>query len=206
MDTLVASQAKAGADGTYINPYASAMVFPNPAIRRSTPGQAPPVDPALVKLNEEEPLSLLRTRKPWTLMVKGFTVPSRVQDRREDGGILGRLFSGNEAAEQLETTAKQARLLADRLRSEQMQASVQLVAPKLNPPVTPQPVESFILHIRNGSIVTVGQYDSEQDPALLEMQRLLQGMTFNIKYEDGRPLETRRMFDLVTPMQVPRPR
>jgi len=45
-------------------------------------------------------------------------------------------------------------------------------------------LEAFVLHTRNASIVTVGQFDGPTDPALLEAQRMLQRMTF-LSSKDG---------------------
>lgn len=187
----------------YINPYATAIVVPNPAIKQASAHQAPEFDPALGRLNEEEPLSLLKVAKPWTLMVKSFTVPTRVVTRDDPPGVLGRLFgTDSDAADRLDNTAKQARLLAQGLRHPNMQQSVALVAPRLG--LTPRPVESYVLHIRNGSLVCVGAYDNPGDPELLEMQRLLQGLKFQVDYKDGRVPEMRPMFEQVIPYPVPR--
>jgi hypothetical protein len=83
-----------------------------------------------------------------------------------------------------------------------MYRSINLAAPKLG--ISPRPIESYVLHIRNGSIVTVGTFDSPEDPALAEMQRLLQWTEFRIEYKDGRPPETKRLFDNVYPIGIPR--
>jgi hypothetical protein len=179
----------AGSEAAYINPFKTAMTVPNPAVRRSTPGQAPPADPALVKLNEAEELSLLKARKPWTLMVKRFVVPTQVQGKAEDGTVFDRLFGGDDAARWLELTARQARELAHALRNEKMK---------------PHPFEAFVLHYRTESLVTVGQFDSPDDPALIDAWYTLSGITFRVDYEDGRPPEMKKMFDVVIPMQVPR--
>jgi len=58
--------------------------------------------------------------------------------------------------------------------------------------------------------VTVGQYDSIEDPQLIETLRVLIGMTFEVREKDprtgaaGQVKEVRRMFDAVLPMVVPR--
>ena len=178
----------------FLNPYTTAIVVPNPAIR-SDQNAKQAVDPALVMFNKEEPLSLLKTRKKYTLMVKGFTIPTTVQPKDVDGSVIGRIFNGDEAERILEATARQARSLAESLR---------------NPEMKPYPFESYVLHMRTGSIVTVGQYDSIEDPQLIETLRVLIGMTFEVHEKDpktgkaGRVTETRRMFDAVLPMAVPR--
>jgi hypothetical protein len=190
------------AEGVYVNPFASSMVVPNPSIRRTDQSQS--VDPALVKLNEEEPMSLLKAKGKVTLMVKGFTMQSVTRQREEERSVMDKIFSkgGPDSSEQLDATAKQARALAQSLRTPEMHRSINMAGPKLG--ISPRPVESFVLHIRNGSIVTVGQFDSPEDPALLEMQRLLQWTEFRFEYKDGRPPETKRLFDNVYPMAIPR--
>lgn len=182
-------------DGTYINPFANALVLPNPAVKRSGPANGVPVDPALEPLNKEEELSLLKVRRPWTLMVKTFSVPTRVVTRDDDPGVIGRLFgNGSNGADVLEATAKQARELARALREPNMQ---------------PQPFEAFVLHTRTASIVTVGQFDAPDAPDLLRTQQILQGMTFKVYDKDpkknptARMLEERRMFDGISLMPVP---
>lgn len=177
-------------EDAYINPFATALVVPNPSIRRSVPGQPPMVDPLLVKLNEAEPLNLMKAKKGWTLMVKAFTVPSKVQTRDDERNAMTKIFgNGTDPAVMLEATAKQSRSLADALRHKDMK---------------PAPLETFILHTRTGSLVTVGEFDSAEDPALLAMKQQLLGMTFKITDKDGRVQEVRRMFEQVIAMPVPR--
>jgi hypothetical protein len=176
-------------EAAYINPYAAAMTAPNPATRRGTPGQSQPLDPAVVKLNEAEELSLLTARKPWTLMVKRFVVPTHVQSKADDGTVFDKLFGKDDAARWLEITATNARTLAQALRNKDMK---------------PRPFEAFVLHHRTESLVTVGQFDSPEDPALIEAWRVLTEMTFKLDYTDGRPSEVKKMFDVVVPMQIPR--
>lgn len=176
-------------EGAYFNPFKTAMVVPNPAIKRGGAGQAPPADPALAKLNEAEDLSLLKARKPWTLMVKRYSAPTRVEGREGSPTVVEKLFGTDESAKLLEASAKQARSLAEALR---------------HPNMRPQRFESFVLHGRQDSIVTVGQFDSPEDPLLAEMWTKLYKLSFEVKYEDGRPTEFKRMFDVVIPMQVPR--
>lgn len=180
---------KEKSEGEYFNPFKTAMVVPNPAIKRGAAGQAPPADPALAKLNEAEDLSLMKARKPWTLMVKRFTAPSRVQGREATPSVVEKIFGTDESARILDANAKQARALAEALR---------------HPDMKPRQFESFVLHGRLDSIVTVGQFDGPDDPLLAETWKTLYNMTFEVDYRDGRPKEFKRMFDAVIPMQIPR--
>jgi hypothetical protein len=189
MDYAVIARGQQGSEAAYINPFKTAMTAPNPAVRRGTPGQAPPADPALAKLNEAEELSLLKARKPWTLLVKRFIVPTHVQSRDGDVSVIDQLFGGDNGAKWLDATAKQSRTLAEALRHRDMK---------------PHPFEAFVLHHRTESVVTVGQFDGPDDPALIQMWQTLSAMTFRLDYKDGRPPEVKKMFDAVIPMQVPR--
>jgi hypothetical protein len=176
-------------EAAYINPFAAAMTAPNPSVHRG--GQTPSIDPAVVKLNEAEDLSLLKARKPWTLMVKRFVVPTHVQGKTDDGTVFDKLFGKDDGARWLEITATNARTLAQALRNEEMK---------------PHPLEAFVLHYKTESLVTVGQFDGPEDPELIKAWQLLSTMTFKLDYKDGRPSEVKKMYDAVIPMQVPRAR
>jgi hypothetical protein len=198
-----------GATATHINPFATATVFPNPAVRK----QAGPVtaDPALVQMNSEEPLSLLNTRKKYTLLVKAFTARTVTKSKDEDKpGIWDALFGkGDEAAKQLQANAFDARKLAEALRTPEWRAAAQADAAKVAaahglPAYQVPPLTAYVLHTRTGSLVCVGEFDSEDDPELVAAGRVLQYMSFEVKFPDGRT-ERRRMFDNVIPLPVPRP-
>lgn len=189
LDKALVAGGGAKGEGTYLNPFPNAFVVPNPSVRRSDPNQAPLADPAIVKLNEAEPLSLLQARKPWTLLVKRFIVPNRVTGTETQATALERLFSEDTAAKWLELTARQARELATALRHEKMR---------------PHPFETYVLHARTESVVTVGQFDGPDDPALVQAYQELAALTFRVDYKDGRPSEVKKMFDAITPMRVPR--
>ncbi len=209
MDGAISSRADQGktvTEATYVNPYRSALVFPNPAIRRVA-SQVNAVDPAIFKLNADEPLSLLRCPKAWTLIVKDFSVPTTVQTKDQDGGIMARLFGdANDPVKMLDATANQARELAKALRSDSMERAAKIGATRAG--LIPRPLDSYVLHHRTGSRVTVGQFDAPDDPALLEMQRLLANMYFEVwdkpQSQGGRKLDDRRMFDGITVMPIPK--
>jgi len=194
-------------EATYLNPFTNSMSVPNPSIKKVA-GTTMPLDPALVRLNEDEPLSVLKNPKGWTLIVKDFSIPLSVQSKDQDGSIIGRVFgANNDPGSILEATAKQARELAKALRNPDMERAAAAAAKRTG--LTPRPLESFVLHVRTGSRVTVGSFDSPEDPALAEMQRLLANMSFKVERpgEGGRKIvEEIRLFDGITPMPVPRAR
>ena len=49
----------------------------------------------------------------------------------------------------------------------------------------PLNLEAFVLHTRNASLVTIGQFDSPTDPALLQLRQLLSSMNLNVTEDKG---------------------
>lgn len=178
------------AQGTYINPYASALVVPNPTHKTNGEDKSK-LEPFVVELNKDVPNSLLAVRKPWTLIVKSFSTPTRLVGKEGGGGNIFERAGGAFAKKPnyLDLTAAQASQLCEALRHRDMK---------------PAPLESFILHHRTGSIVTVGQFDAPDDPELLKLQATLRGMTFQVTEDKTRATSTERMFDGVSPFPVPR--
>jgi len=189
MDLVADTAGKA--EGVFLNPFINAMVISNPAIAKAKADEKYKLEPFLVKLNQDVKYSLLKAKKPWTLQVKAFTTPMRVVSKDNDADnvftrTLGTVLGGSKKS-MLEVTAEQAEQLATSLR---------------NPEMKPTPFESFVLHHRTGSLVLVGQYDAPNDPELIRVQTLLQGMTFMMETADGKK-QVQRMFDGVSPMPVP---
>ena len=184
---------------TFLNPFPQAMVVPNPAIPREEEANANPykTDPFLVKLNEGRPYNLLKATRTWTLGVKSFSAPVQVQSADEDSSLMRRIGFGK-GADILNAGAEQAEALAKSLRD--------MKGPP--PENAPLNLEAFVLHTRTGSIVTVGQFDSPNDPALLETRRLLMSLQFDA-YKD--PAKTQyigkeKLFrDNIIPVPIPKP-
>jgi hypothetical protein len=175
-----------------LNPFAHAMVVPNPAVPRAAAAPAG-LDPFVVKLNEGRPYSLLKATKGWTLAVRTFSAPVLIQSKDEDSSAM-RKMGGASGAEALAAGAEQAEMLARTLRDSRMK---------------PCPFEAFVLHTRHGSMVTVGQYDGPNDPALLETRRIILSLKFNVSKDERGTLmtgQTQSLFgDTIVPIPVPRP-
>lgn len=178
------------AQTAFLNPYASAMVLPNPTNKAAAEDRSK-LDPFMVELNKDVPNGLLSARKPWTLIVKSFSTPTRLVGKEGGNGNIFDRATGALAKKHnyLDLTAAQATQLCETLRHRDMK---------------PAPLESFVLHHRTGSIVTVGQFDAADDPELLKLQTTLRGMTFQVMDEKTRTTTTERMFDSVSPFPVPR--
>lgn len=181
-----------------INPYATAFVVPNPAIARpATPaGAKTGIDPFVVKLNEDRPYNLLKATKGWTLAVKSFTAPVEFVGAKEDTGGLMKKLGMSKGADVLAAGAEQSESLAKLLRSMKGRGGESLN------------LEAFVLHTRNASIVTVGQFDGPDDPALLATKRLLEGMKAKVTEDEAGTravMNAPELFKNITAMPVPKP-
>jgi len=180
----------------YINPYKCALVVPNPAAAKANLEDKNKLEPWIVKLNSDVPNSLLKAKKPWTLIVRNFSTPSKMAGKDGGGGSVFDRFQFTAAKSMLDVTAEEAERLAAALRHEKMH---------------PRPFDAFVLHHRMGSIVTVGEFDGPDDPKLLETQETLKRITFDmldknrkpVMGKDGQP-DRQRMFDSVSPFPVPK--
>jgi hypothetical protein len=182
----------------HLNPYPSAMVVPNPTLAKQNLEEKAKLDPFVVKLNDGVQHSLLGAKKPWTLLVKSYSMPTR---RASATGDPKSVFDrggkkGASAADMLMATAAEAEAMAKALR---------------HPDMKPRSYEAFVLHHTHGSIVTVGQFEDPEDPQLLKLQQELLDLTFELRDKDkkpvtgpdGRPL-VQRLFDGVSLFPVPK--
>ncbi len=165
-----------------INPFQSAMVVHNPSmptiVKQDDPDKA---DDFLKELNAGEEYSLLRCRKQWTLMVKMYQGQAILQTPKKPS-IMSRLGFGKKETELLNASAAQAHGLAKYLRE------------------TKPSFDAYVMHGRAYSLVTVGQYDTADDPTLLANQKALAKM--QLKAEQGVVLDTLSAQPL--PMKIPK--
>jgi hypothetical protein len=157
-----------------LHTYAQCIATRNPTVPRPQQDANAP-DPAWKDLNDGRPYNLLKVRKPWTLAVKQFQGTGAIQPRSASSEFLNMIGLGNKSGEMLEASARQAEEVARVLCELKFDA--------------------YVLHTRTGSIVTVGTYDRQDDPALLRAAERLRG---------GRIGNEIRLFDQPLPMPVPR--
>ncbi|HTU91999.1 MAG TPA: hypothetical protein VMF69_18090 [Gemmataceae bacterium] len=165
---------------TPVNPFHSAMAVPNPTI----PQQHNPVakvDPLWKKLNADEPRSLYKCPKPWTLAVQEFRGAHAIQMTSSSNGFLEKLGFGDHPGQRLDNAARMAQQVCDMFKQLHF--------------------KSYVLHMRYGSVVTVGEFDSPNDPALLRMQEQLGKMSFQNGKTGGTAFN---LFAKALPMEVPR--
>jgi hypothetical protein len=163
-----------------LNPYANAMVVRNPTV----PAPRKPVakfDPAWKQFNAGEEYSLLKCRKRYTLVVKEYQGAAIVPAQGSTASLLKMLGLGK--GEVLSAVGEQAHALAQFLRD-----------PRLG-------FTAYVLHTRTSSIVTVGEFDSLDDPEFQSLQRRVAAL----KFQSGRPGEADPIGLMAhpAPMEVP---
>jgi hypothetical protein len=159
----------------HMNCYLTAHVVPNPAIAKAAGPTAEPagLDPFIVKLNEDNPYNLLQATKGWTLAVKSFSSPVEIVGRDGGGAGLMRKIGTSKGAKVLEAGAEQAESMAKAIRELRGPGVNGQPGPLLN-------LEAFVLHTRNASIVTIGQFDGPNDQALIQTKQLLSSIRPNV--------------------------
>ena len=127
----------------------------------------------LRKLNADEPYSLFKCPKPYTLAITEFQTPTIVQPKSGVGAFFENI--GLSKKQQVNGAALYAHNLAEMLS-------------------TKCGLKTYVLHTQYSSVVAVGEFSSVDDPVLLETQRLLSAKL---------NLGSIRLFPTPLPMQVP---
>lgn len=161
-----------------VNPFTQALVVRNPTAPAGDTAR-PKWDPFWKKLNAGEEYSLLRNPRKYTLVVKQYHGSSVIQtsgttpaaSKAASGGLLGMIgLGGSRQVTPLEAANAQAHELAKFLRGRQFG------------------FESYVLHMRTGSAVTVGGFDSPNDPAINGVLRRLNSIKFNGGMQGADPI------------------
>lgn len=177
-----------------LNPYVTAFVVPNPASIRTDRSTRPQeLDPFLVKLNEGNPYNLLKAQKNWTLAVKSFSAPVQILNKNSETSVMQKM-SLSKGRDVLAAAGDQAEAMAKAIRALK------------GPGGQPLNLEAFVLHTRTASLVTVGQFDSPDDPALLATRRLLASFRINVTAESGQHSTNGSLFDNPNLLPVPIPK
>lgn len=166
----------------YISPFLNAFVAHNPSIPLEKPTDDPLDYSFLKKLNGGESYSLLKCRKPVTLLVKSFQGAYVIQPQNKKSTFMDLIGLGSRSGELLGAGGLQAHALAELLH-------------KMKPSF-----EAYVLHTRNYSFVSVGGYDGPDDPKLKQMQQMLSRLQLGGLGPDM------QLFAQPLPMQVPQPK
>jgi hypothetical protein len=170
----------------FVNPFGKAFVVHNPTTKVERPADWDKLDMGLLhRLNAGEGFNLLHCKKQFTLAVKQFQTPTYLETKTPAGSFLESLKLGSKSGQRLDAAAESAHSLAELLRKAKLDA--------------------YVLHTKYHSIVTVGGYDSLEDPALRNMANLIETkvMPQIARYYPQVPNQP-VVQDRVVPMQIPR--
>ena len=166
-----------------LNPFARSFPARNPQLKSDETPQMDSKDVELMRqLNKQEPLSVLQTRKPLTLAIKQYnTQQIIVKNKTEQDGYLDRFRKGMtlKNGEWADQAAQNAHDLAEAFRKSGL-------------------AETYVLHTKYCSFVTVGGYDSVEDSRLVQMQTFLES---KFQMDAYRPYD---LFRQPRPMAIPR--
>lgn len=179
LDTVFIANAKDGqvkGNSRPVNPFTSAFIVRNPALPKKKK-TAPIYDIAsLRRLNEHEPYTLLNCKKPVTLAVKEFRMPTVVQDDDQESSILSRV-GFFQTTSRTDVAAQSAHSLAEYFRKSKM--------------------EAYVLHTKFSSVVTIGAFERPNDPRLKLMQERIQNLNNDPRFS------RLQLFPVPQPMKVP---
>jgi len=166
------------------NPFRYAFVVPNPLLPKSEQHRPQNWDPTWAELNRNNPYSLLRCPKRFTLLVKVYQSPTMVVGMRGTPPVMNRVAPSPTALDPV--VEKEMRQLEKILGWKPDAAALQahnlcqiLRHPSLN-------YEAYVLHTQEMSLVTVGGFDSIDEPAAVQLRQLLAGKTVGaVKLSDN---------------------
>lgn len=162
--------------GAQVNPFPNSFVARNPTAAPEKPA-ATSGDQFLKQLNANEEYSLLKCRQPYTLVVASFQGASVIQSASTGGSFMDRLLNTSQG-KSLAASGQNAHNLAKVLRELKFD-------------------ETYVLHRRQDSLVTVGGFRSLEDPNIRLMQQALATRL--------RPSSGVKLLSQPFPMEVPRP-
>jgi len=147
----------------YINPFRSAFPVRNPTVPAEKSVKDDKPDERLKKYNSGERYSLLKNPKPWTLAIKTYHGAAAIKQDMSDRPLVQKLLSPSDAGRLLHANGREAHALAEVLRS--LEKDKRYVDYPLH--------EAYVLHDEYSSTVTIGGFDSPDDPQLIRMQRFI---------------------------------
>ena len=139
----------------HVNPFVTSFVVHNPTVpveRHVDKSQ----EVNLKKLNAGEDYSVFHCKKDWTIVVACYVGASAIVPKENAETFLEKLGKPHELTD---ASALQAHEMAKMLR-EKMR------------------VDAYVLHLRSASLVTVGGYQSEDDPEIPRMQGRMKSLKF----------------------------
>lgn len=141
-------------EASYVSPFLDAFVVPNPTVRHERKAEAKH-DPALKDMNADESFSLLKCKQPWTLLVAVYQGVSVIQASNSEPTFLEKMLGKSGGT--LSASAQNAHSFA---------AAYQAAAKKFG-------LDVYVLHTRQGSLVTVGGFNGKDDPRLKQAEQIV---------------------------------
>lgn len=145
-------------EAVFVNPFDRAFPVHNPATRMERPADANQLDVAALKhMNAAEELSLFKCKKNFTLVIKQFNTTTVTGLRGEPTPASGGFFENfgfGKKTEHVDVAAENAHRLAEALRRSKL--------------------EAYVLHMKYCSVVTIGGFDSLDDPNMRTMKNLIE--------------------------------
>lgn len=170
---------KASGEYATYNPFRYAFVVPNPLTAKPAADKPKNWDPLWADLNRNNPYSLLRCPRRYTLLVKAFQAPTLITGMRGAPPVLTTNAAPRPAALDAQVE-KEMRRLEQILGWKPDAAALQahnlcevLRHPSLN-------YEAYVLHTKEASLVTVGSFDRLDDPNVAQLRQLLGGKTIGV--------------------------
>lgn len=160
-----------------VSPFRHAFVTRNPLTPRPLAGGAGDAA-TLQALNASERFSLLRNPEPYTLVVMVFRAPADPTPDRPSVFDLNPKMANNRART-TQSPWQHAMMLAERLATQLHDGG--------------KGFDTYLLHLPEATVVTVGGFKGPQDPALLAAQRQLARLNIGGV----------QLFDLPYPLEVP---
>ena len=144
-------------EGTYVNPFFKSFVVRNPAVPVDRRDDAKN-DPFLKRLNSGESYSLLKCKKPWTLVVALFPGMSTIKPADAKESFWDTIW-GTKGPDGLSAGASNAHELAAALQKAGFNERAGY--------------EAYVLHMRAGSLVSIGGFEGPEDPRIRSAQEAL---------------------------------
>jgi hypothetical protein len=145
-----------------INPFQTAFVCRNPSIPVEKPKQEADLGPKLKEYNAHESYSLLKCPKRYTLVVKVYKGAATVQGRHESTSTMEKMNLFRKTGELLDGNAKAAHMTAEYLRT----------TPRAKDGQVGISFEAYALHTEFSDYVTIGGFDSPDDPRMAQTAKL----------------------------------
>jgi hypothetical protein len=165
-----------------VSPFQSAFVCRNPTVPVEKPKQDAAEEIARLKqYNSSESYSLLKCSRPVTLAVRRYQGEAVVQAQSQTISTMERMNQERKFASVLHANANQAHQVAEFLR-------------KFG-------VEAYVLHTEYDSFVTVGSFDSKDDPRLEQMRKWFINEMKNPNSNVGQ-MQTRAMVQFCEPLPM----